>query len=426
MFSPTHLEDEIKANVIRPLNNILQQKLHWSSQLEHCSSFIRSYLPTCPDPSLELQMLVSLQALEAAARNDFLPLGKIYARIVSNPTQTSEELFFFPLLLTGSQPELSFIFCRLNERTFRSQNTLRTPLFVSFLASRLGITTYPPKVITSRVQGVELIQGAGTIRYAVFSDFLYGIDHPTSETDGGLLFSTIADDFLDFDLPYLHTFFPKSHRLLETLGVLNRDTLRFLFNMYAVLHDTLGHVAPYSMHHPTKVAAGHFLVDPMEELGADAQFFWLSTSEKTRPFISQVLTQEEVLALPILVLLKRVLHYTRRCTKYSEFIPRDLMLDGDARMSVLLWGFLMKSQILTSYDQNGFELAHSALPSVFEQLLDAWLVVEAGISYGPEIYSHRLLEFNQLYGCFDPINGQWEIPKELYVAFGNQVANTKS
>jgi len=390
-------------------NNSLSQKLK-----EIAGSF-RQQLAVDHSPYLRRKMEIGISALEQAAEGDYSGIGQQFHNLVSTPLEEAEleHLLFLVVKDVDARkpPHPLIIHCTLDRRVLEAQKILRSPAFLNGLAERLKVGSYPPSALRGRVQGVNIINHAGYVRYALFADLVYETDWTTSHVDGGLLFSVVAEDFIRQDLALVDALFPEEGRRLRQLGVLNLEQTKFLFNVFLSLHDTLGHIVPYPVHHWVKRLIGPFLLDPFEELGADTQFFWMTTCKKMRPFLAQILTEEETKALPILWLMKRICHYAQRGSS-KDALHGDLMEDGDARLGILFWQYFLHHGVIAR-DGNHFRLDHDLLTVTVERLLDDWLAIEAELPGGVEPYSRALSDFYLKYRSSDRLTGRWEIPVDL-------------
>lgn len=408
-------QSDLWQDQFKQLDHIIQSDLSLSQQLQSCADTLRGQPVVQHSRYLQRQIEEGIVVLDQAAKGDYTGISRQFCNLVRTPLEETEQDHLLVLIVKDIEshkaPHPLLIHCTLDRRALQAQQVLRSAEFVDRLAARLGVATYSDAALASRVQGVRIINRAGYVRYAVFADLVYEMDWTTSYIDGGLLFSVVAEEFIDQDLALVEVLFPEESRRLRELGVLDSKTVDFLFNIFLVLHDTLGHTVPFPVHHWAKRLIGSFMLDPFEELGADTQFFWMTTSEKMKPFLAQVLTEQEAEALPILWLLKRLCHYTQREVD-KDLHYGNLMEDGDARTGVVLWQYLLTHKVIVPVGGH-FQLDHDLLPAVIEGLLDDWLAVEAEIPGGVEAYSRALSDFYLKYRSSDPITGKWEIPVGL-------------
>lgn len=398
------------------LDAILQDELPLAEKLTRCAAACRSHLETAEvEPALRREMENGILSFEQAARNDFSGVSHQFRRIVSTPLEEAggERLLF--LIIKNINPEKEpsplVIRCTLDERTLKAQEVLRSAEFIGELAARLGVESYSPEAHASRVQGVNILNHAGHVRYALFADLVHEMEWASSYVDGGLLFSATADEFVEHDLPTVDALFPEEGRRLRRLGATDPQMVKSLFNIFLVLHDTLGHTAPHPVHHWVKRLTGPFLLDPFEELGADTQFFWMASAERMKPFLAQILTPEEAEALPLLWLMKRVCHYSRRGIE-EDPLHGTLMKDGDARTGVLFWQYFLQHGVIVRQGDH-FLLDRELFPAGVERLLDEWLAVESKLPGGVESYIRALSDFYLKYRSSDQESGKWAIPYDL-------------
>ena len=414
MVSPS-AQSEVWQDQFKQLDRIIQSDLSLSQQLQSCADALRRQPVVQHSLYLQRQIEEGISVLDRAAQGDYTGISQQFCNLVRTPLEETEQDHLLVLIVkdvdSSKAPHPLLIHCTLDRRALQAQQVLRSAEFVDRLGERLGVATYSEAALASRVQGVHIINRAGYVRYAVFADLVYEMDWTTSYIDGGLLFSIVAEEFIDHDLALVEVLFPEESRRLRQRGVLNSETVDFLFNIFLVLHDSLGHTVPYPVHHWVKRLIGSFMLDPFEELGADTQFFWMTSSEKMRPFLAQVLTEQEAEALPILWLLKRLCHYTQRGIA-KDVHYGNLMEDGDARTGVLLWQYFLKHKVIVPVGRH-FQLDHDRFPPVIERLLDDWLAVEAEIPGGVEAYSRALSDFYLKYRSSDPMTGKWAIPVGL-------------
>ncbi|HYG11766.1 MAG TPA: hypothetical protein VD835_17600 [Pyrinomonadaceae bacterium] len=413
------IKDDIWQEHFTQLHGIALGSLTLSQKLAACAGYLQQRLGTESNPHLRQQMKTGASALERAAGGDFGGISDQFRNIVRTPAEHAEDEHYLVLVVKHinpcEPPYPLIIHAKLDRRTLEAQQVLRSPDFVGQLARRLRVESYSPASLASRVQGVNVLHHAGFVRYAVFADLVHEMEWTNSDVEGGLLFSNVADQFMTEDMAVVRKLFPHDARRLGQSGVLNDTTLRYLFSIFLVLHDTLGHTAPHSVHHWVKKLVGNFLLDPFEELGADTQFFWMATSEKMRGYLSQILTAEEAEALPVLWLLKRICHYIRRGF-LLDAQHGNLMEDADARIGVLLWQYFTTHGAIVRED-NHFYLNHALFPATIEKLLDDWLEVEGEVPGGVESYAGAICEFDARYRSVDPSTGKWEIPADLRHVF---------
>lgn len=427
MNSELLMQDAPEAAVLAPspmgeLFGRLDAELARSSDLEatltECARLIRAGAERVADPALRAQMRASSDALELHVAGDPSGLGWQFDSLINPDPATVDDERFLALLVKNVVDDSRFdpliMHCRLNPRVQASQAVLRDPEFVQVLAERLGQAWYPPEILQTRVQGVEEIHTAGHRRYALFADFISGLGRDGCDTRGGLMFNVITDEFIDGDLRVAAELFPDVLPWLDGVGALEREVLYYLFPIFLTLHDTLGHTLPNSLNHPVKGEAGGFLCDPLEEVGADAQFFWVTTSPRMRPFLRRIMTDDEADALSVVWLLKRVCGYPRRGFG-DDPVHGRLMTDADSRTGVLLWNFFRAEGVIRP-DGDAWRLDRSALPAASSRLLDEWLDVESHIGEGVERYRAELARFADRFGTATP-DGSWEIPEPLRRAF---------
>jgi len=379
-----------------------------------CAHCLDQEVARTAPPRLAEQARASASALLSAAAGDYSRVAAQFTdTVAATPTRGDEERIFALLIKDiderkGPYPLVAH--ARLDVRARAAQLVLRDRGFVQAIARRLGVEGFPEAVLQSRVQGVQVLASAGHLRYAIFGDFVHGLNSSTTETDGGLLLSVLASDFLNRDLPVVDRVFPTLKPRLEALGALDLEALNFLFTIFLVLHDTLGHTVPYSVHHRVKGQAGCHLVDPIEEFGADSQFLWIATSKVTQPFLRSVLTAAEYEALPLAWLIKRICHYPLRAAG-PNCAPDAIVMDPDARMAICLWNFC-SAHGLIEREGAAFHIREDRFAPVFEVLLDEWLAVEQTIARGAEAYAGALSSFYARFGSIDP-TGRWTLPGEL-------------
>lgn len=408
-------QSEVWRDQFRQLQSIIQSDASLSLKLKECADNLRRVESSGLDVYLRRQLEKGIDALESAAHGDYGGINQQFHDIVNTSLEDAGREHVLCLIVkdidAGKPPHLLIIHCVLDRRTLAAQSVLRSAEFLDALAQRLGVTAYSPAARTSRVQGVKILNHAGYVRYAVFADLLYEMDWTTSHVDGGLLFSVTADEFVRHDLALMEALFPAESGRLRLMGVLDIGKVQFLFNIFLVLHDALGHTLPYPVHHWTKRLVGSFMLDPFEELGADAQFFWMASSAKMRPFLARVLDEAEAEALPLLWLMKRICHYTRRGIS-ADAIHGNLMEDGDGRTGVLFWQYFLQHGVFAR-DGSHFRLNRELFPATVEKLLDDWLAVEAELPGGVESYASALSGFYLKYRSSNSLTGKWEIPIDL-------------
>ncbi|HKS30090.1 MAG TPA: hypothetical protein VJS44_19865 [Pyrinomonadaceae bacterium] len=412
------IEREVWQEQFGHLQAVLLSDIPLSEQLRMCAKQLRRGQASASikkSPYLSRQIEEGISSLERASDGDYAGICQQFRSIVATPLEEADEEHLLVLVVkdvdSNKAPHPLLIHCTLDRRALEAQSVLRSREFINRLAERLGLKGYSEAALCSRVQGVNIINYAGYARYAVFADLVHQMDWTTSHTDGGLLFSIVADEFIKHDLPLAERMFPAEMERLRNLGVLNPETVNFLFNIFLALHDTLGHTVPYPVHHWVKRSIGSFMLDPFEELGADTQFFWMTSSERMRPLLEEVLSEAEIEALPILWLLKRVCHYTRRGIEHDS-VYGNLMEDGDARTGVLFWQYFSKHGVFAR-EGDHFHLNRAQFASTVEGLLDDWLAVETTIPFGVEGYARALSDFYLKYRSSDDVTGRWIIPADL-------------
>jgi hypothetical protein len=354
----------------------------------------------------------SATVLESYAAGDAGGIDCVFDELTRVDARDAARERLFALMVRhvhGKGTEPLIVHCRLHPRVVHTQGIFRSREFLDTLARRLNVAAAPDWSRSCRVQGVEVLHAAGHLRYALFSDFLDSPSPRAAQYRGGLLFSVVADDYVNEDLAFARHLIPAVYGKLADSAALDRSVAHFLFSVFLVLHDALGHKCPYERSHPSKSAQTPFLLDSIEEFGADAQFFWASTASAALPFCREVLSELEIDALPLLWLVKRLCHYPRRGA-HENFLEGKLLVDADARTGVLWWNFL-KSEGVLSPRADHVDVDLDALPSAFEHALDAWLEVEAQVARGASAYGAALERFTTRYGTCEA--DEWRIPASL-------------
>ncbi|HXC44490.1 MAG TPA: hypothetical protein VNY51_13330 [Candidatus Dormibacteraeota bacterium] len=346
-------------------------------------------------------------AMEKAAVGDFSGVASQYQRLVKTNLgdATSHRIFFTIWNRLEERMQLCVLLCRINTRILELLQISRSRPFIECLVARLGVKSYPEEIVASRLHAVEIIASAGQRPHVLFADFLeMGPDSSIdSSTAGGLLFDSFGDLFLDY-MPSVERVFPNVADWLAKRSLLNRTSIRFLTAAHVQAHDLCGHSVPFSLAHPNRLAAIPALRAHLEELYADAQAMWICTASQTRSFLTNVLSEQELNAIPVINAMKNLTYYAKKAAS-----------DHDARCAWVMFGYFRKSGLIRRLNNRHGELFFDIdlLPKVSNQLLDDLLDVEYSIGQGVAAYESACRQFNERFGYENPLNREWEIPDEL-------------
>ncbi len=361
-----------------------------------------------PAPLRE-DFLVALDAMRKAAHDDLSGVAQQYLRLVNTTLDTAQgdRLYFTVWSRFGEEGyHPCLLLCRVNVRNLELLKISRSRPFVETLVKRLGATTYPDDILSSRMQGIEVKVSAGKRPHVLFADFVAmnkdcGIDPATA---GGLLFSSFGDLMLD-QMTLVEKAFPNVAEWLHSTSLLNTENIRLLTTAHVQAHDLCGHSVPYNLNDSTRVQADLFLRGPLEEYYADTQAMWTYSSvASTRPFFNSTLSETELDAIPVLIAMKRLTFYAMKDGS-----------DHDARCSWMMWGYWRKSGLIRKQKGSGDEFYFDLdrMPAVVDQMLSDINAIEHQIGHGVAAYETACRRFSERYGYESPVTNRWEIPDEL-------------
>jgi hypothetical protein len=167
--------DGLRKHFLR-LHRIIEREAPLSQRLRDCARYMRRRMGAGHGPFFKQQLENAAEALERAAGGDFSGIGEQFRRIITTPAEQAEEQYCLVLVvkdIDGDKPPHPLILrCSLDRRTLEAQALLRAPEYIGRLAERLGVESFPPAALSSRVQGVNILDSAGYVRYAVFADLV--------------------------------------------------------------------------------------------------------------------------------------------------------------------------------------------------------------------------------------------------------------
>ena len=350
----------------------------------------------------------AVEAIRLASKGDLSGVAAQYQRLVSTlVADGSDRIFFTIWQRTGEDSvEPCLLCCRVNRRNLDLLNVTRSRPFVEKVVGRLGATTYPESILASRMQGIEISVSAGVRPHVLFADFVKmgnsGID---SATAGGLLFDSFGDGFLNEQMKQVQQIFPQVAHWFEEKNLLNTDTVRLLTTAHVQAHDLCGHSVPYNLVHPTRNKVDWFLRAPLEEYYADTQAMWIYSDPVMRSFLSSVLSESEMDAIPILIAMKRLTYYAKLDVN-----------DHDARCSWMMFGYWRKAGIIRNNDkaQGTFDFDVEFFPKAVNQMLSDLIEVEWAIGKGVKCYERACIAFSHRFGYENPVTRKWDMPDELH------------
>jgi hypothetical protein len=384
-----------------------------SDRLAHAYPLLDRIDRSSMDVTTAADLDAAKAAMRAAAQGDLGGVASQYCRLASTTSAApdTDRIFFTIWQRTGdANIEPCLLRCKVNRRNLDLLQITRSRPFVERVAHRLRCETYPEAVLSSRMQGVEILSSAGVRPHVLFADFVKmeegAIDPATA---GGLLFDSFGDGFLNEQMKRIERAFPGVVRWLEAKGVMNTQSFRLLTAAHVQAHDLCGHSVPYSLRHPTRLKADWHLRAPLEEYYADTQAMWIYSSPTTRPLLKDVLTETEMDVVPVLVAMKRMGYYA--------MLPVD---DHDARSSWMFFGYFRKAGVIRASPTNPcqFEFDLDCFPAAVDQMLSDVLDIEHAIGDGVEAYEAACLKFSLRYGFENPVTRRWAMPDDLQTALG--------
>ncbi len=399
---------------VRDANRCLHPNASRSENLRRLYAHLAHTDTTGLDHITATDFRYAIKALLCASNDDLSGVASQYQRLVStNKESPDSERVFFTLWhrTKNKEAEPFFAVCRINRRNLDLLRVTRSVAFVDEVAARLGASSYPEAILSSRMQGVEVQASAGACPQVLFADFVeMGMSEIDPATAGGLLFDAFGDDFLKNQLKQVKRAFPNVAEWLEAKAVLNPESIHLLTTAHVQGHDLCGHCVPYNLNDPTRLASNQFLRQPLEECYADTQAMWIFSSPVTRPFLRQVLTEDEIETVSVLIAMKRLAFYA---TLDAE--------DHDARCAWMLFCYWRKAGLIRN-DRSAcgaftFDIEH--FPAAVDQLLSDLLQIEYAIGGGVQEYEQACRTFSQRYGYENPVTKHWNMPDDLRFALGH-------
>ena len=363
----------------------------------------------------------AIKAIRQAANGDLIGVWEQFRAAVDTPLANTEKPFFYFLVFKfddGDKPILTL--GTLNRRTLEAQNVLRSPEFLKLTAAKLRLTDYDKEGVQNcRTQGLDIWHSVGPRPYAIFSDFLALPPDfiVNSYTDGGLLPCWFADDLLACDWKYIARLCPVFADWLTNHGLNTRHNIRYFTYLHTILHDTLGH-ALYAGHACKKSDTNKFEREASDEFGADTVGFWLATDPQARVFLSRIMQDDELYAMPRIWMLKRMVGYTRR--GYETDPVYGLQPSNfDARTGTMFYNAARRSELLTpGRNRYEFLLDDTRFLQSVNAWLEEWINVEHSIPDGLPAYDKALKGLYKKYGN-ETLPGMHVIPLELRLLFNS-------
>jgi len=404
-------ERDIIGTALGQVNAVLAARTSLEAGLIDARGALSAILGSIGDDLVREDLQAAIDAIERLAEGNKNGVTQQYLRLVNTTQERAQSpRVFFTLWNRNATdaPEPCIVYGRVNSRNIELLKATRTDRFVRRIADRLGETNYSPAILLSKVQGFEVLGSAGVCPQVLFADFVnmaegHNLDPATA---GGIVFDSFGDSLLDH-IFRLESTFPDVVRWLGGKGVLNHETIHRLTVAHVLAHDLCGHSIPYDLRNPTRCAVDWYLRAPLEEMYADTHAMWIYSAPATRDLLADVLTEDELDAIPVLIVIKRIMHYARLSPE-----------DHDARCSWMMFDFWRKAGLIQE-GPRGLKFDLDMLPRVVDSMLSELLEVERAIGKGPDSYDAACRDFTFKYGSENVSTHVWEMPRDLAGVFAS-------